>query len=62
MRRDQTEAMLRHSDSQPQARLATQGHAATRGLAQPASATANIRATVWLIACLLLVWTIIVAT
>jgi len=62
MQRDQTDAVPRAGANQPQAGLAARRHAATRRLSQPANVTTNIRSTLWLIACLLVVWTIIVAT
>ncbi len=61
MRREQTDARLRDGDEQHPMHPAAQPGAGARTLAQPMNAVANIRATVWLIACLLLVWVAIVA-
>ena len=61
MRREQTDAGFRQGDDQPQARPVVRLGTAARTLAQPMNPAANIRATVWLIACLLLVWAVIVA-
>jgi hypothetical protein len=61
---EQTAAGLRHSDDQPRTRPVAQRSTTARTLAQPATAAAaaNVCATIGLIACLLLVWAIIVAT
>jgi hypothetical protein len=62
MQRDRTDAMLRYGDNQPQVGVASRRHAVARTLAAPANVTTNIRATLWLIACLLAVWAVIVTT
>jgi hypothetical protein len=62
MQRSHTDAMLRLGDNQPRVGLASRRHAAMQGPSQPASATTNVRATLWLIASLLVVWAVIVTT
>lgn len=60
MRHDQTDARLRHGDDQSPMRPPAQPGTGARALGHPMNAAANVRATVWLIACLLLVWAAIV--
>ena len=62
MQRNHTNAALCLSDNQPRVGLTSRRHAAARTLAAPASARVNIRGTLWLIASLLVVWAVIVAT
>ncbi len=69
MRRDQTDAKISHDDDQPRTRLAARRSTTTRLsttartlAAPPTRAVANLRATVWLITGLLVVWAVIVAT
>lgn len=61
MRRDQTDAKLRHHDDQPRPRSAASLGVAVRTLTHPAHAMANLRTTIGLIAGLLVVWVVIVA-
>jgi hypothetical protein len=62
MRRDQTDAKFRHDDDQLRTRLGTRRSTTALTLAQPTHTMANLRATVWLITGLLVVWAVIVAT
>ena len=62
MRRGMTDVRLRHADRHRQLGPAAQHGVMARTLSQPMQATANWAATVWLNACLLLAWAIIVAT
>ena len=61
MQRDRTDAKLCHGDDQPRTRPTAPLGVELRTLPQPTHAMANLRATIGLIAGLLVVWLVIVA-